>query len=39
MVLNIVELFSYYNISRVNEIGAVYCGLETLAEYYYEANM
>lgn len=39
MCLNIVELFSYYNMARVNEIGAVYCGLENLAMYYYEQDM
>lgn len=33
--LNVVQLFSYYNMNKVNEVGAVYCGLENLAMYYY----
>ena len=27
MVINLVELFSYFNMSRINELGAVYVGL------------
>jgi hypothetical protein len=35
MVLNLVELFSYYGMSRVNEMGAMYVGLEELAGFYF----